>query len=298
MKPDQFLKTLIFFGIAAYFAGTMNIKAGNLIDFIPAIISASQKKSNNIGIFDSIKPQTTFADDFTGHTGLLTGRVADTGQTWNLTGPGYNTAIIDAAGFVTNPSALNTYCRIDTGSKVHSYTQRFSGGHTATLSIMANIDLSEMLHVNFYSGSNVSFLYWHAPDVSQVVHGLTVSNCPVFTDPAVPHDLTVVIIDNLAIAYADGIVVAIAQDDIIPVVTGSSIYGQLHATTTDRIWSMTAGNRPLTMELPSYTVSTLPSAGNLYYAQIVVTDGTPPAGSRIAVYDGTHWLWSDGSIVQ
>lgn len=49
------------------------------------------------------------------------------------------------------------------------------------------------------------------------------------------------------------------------------------------------------MQLPSYTVATLPSAASFPRGLIYVSDGT--GDKRLAVSDGTDWRFPDGAIV-
>lgn len=48
-------------------------------------------------------------------------------------------------------------------------------------------------------------------------------------------------------------------------------------------------------KLPSYTVSTLPTAATYAQCIIYVSNGT--SNKRLAVSDGTNWRWPDGTIV-
>lgn len=49
------------------------------------------------------------------------------------------------------------------------------------------------------------------------------------------------------------------------------------------------------LQLPSYTVATLPSAATYVRGIIYVSDGT--SNKRLAVSDGTNWRFPDGNIV-
>lgn len=49
------------------------------------------------------------------------------------------------------------------------------------------------------------------------------------------------------------------------------------------------------LQIPGFTVATLPSASTFNRCLIYVTDGT--ANKRLAVSDGTNWRWPDGAIV-
>ena len=49
------------------------------------------------------------------------------------------------------------------------------------------------------------------------------------------------------------------------------------------------------LQLPSFTVATLPPAATYLRCLIYVADGT--ANKRFAVSDGTSWRWPDGAVV-
>ena len=49
------------------------------------------------------------------------------------------------------------------------------------------------------------------------------------------------------------------------------------------------------LQLPSYTVATLPPAASYPRCMIYVADGT--ANKRVAISDGTSWRWPDGAVV-
>jgi hypothetical protein len=49
------------------------------------------------------------------------------------------------------------------------------------------------------------------------------------------------------------------------------------------------------LQLPSYTVATLPPAATYPRCMIYVADGT--ANKRFAISDGTSWRWPDGAVV-
>lgn len=52
---------------------------------------------------------------------------------------------------------------------------------------------------------------------------------------------------------------------------------------------------PVPLKLPTYTVTTLPTAANFSQSLIYVSDGA--GNKRLAVCDGTNWRWPDGVIV-
>jgi hypothetical protein len=49
------------------------------------------------------------------------------------------------------------------------------------------------------------------------------------------------------------------------------------------------------VRLPSYTVASLPSASTHVRSLVFVSDGA--SSKRLAVSDGTNWLWPDGTVV-
>ena len=49
------------------------------------------------------------------------------------------------------------------------------------------------------------------------------------------------------------------------------------------------------LQLPSFTVATLPAAASYPRAMIYVSDGT--AAKRLAISDGAAWRWPDGLVV-
>jgi hypothetical protein len=49
------------------------------------------------------------------------------------------------------------------------------------------------------------------------------------------------------------------------------------------------------VQMPSYTVATLPDAADWLGCLIYVSDGT--SNKRVAVSDGTNWRFPDGNIV-
>jgi hypothetical protein len=49
------------------------------------------------------------------------------------------------------------------------------------------------------------------------------------------------------------------------------------------------------VQLPSYTVASLPAAASYPRCMIYVADGT--ASKRFAISDGTSWRWPDGAVV-
>ena len=59
------------------------------------------------------------------------------------------------------------------------------------------------------------------------------------------------------------------------------------------------GAAPITcvapLQLPTYTVATLPAAATYPRSLIYVSDGA--ANKRIAISDGTSWRWPDGAVV-
>jgi hypothetical protein len=82
--------------------------------------------------------------------------------------------------------------------------------------------------------------------------------------------------------------------------TGSAPSLSAQGTDTNVALSLSAkGAAPVSsampFQLPSYTVSTLPSASTYVRCLIYVSDGS--GDRRLAVSDGSSWRWPDGAVV-
>lgn len=171
-----------------------------------------------------------------GGTGLVNGSATESGDTWSLTGEGFNTAIRNPGGFATCP--LNTYMMLNNEVPTVKATQVFEGPD-CTLAIINDGSLSDMVHVNFTKGDPPFVMFWKT--------GVGPSQFPTYernyadipTTPG-PMEFSIVVINGFVYSYAAGILCSVCWDAEIvgmaPILTGA--FAQLHEGAADKVYSL------------------------------------------------------------
>lgn len=163
--------------------------------------------------------------DVVNGAGVLNGQATDTGQLWVVSGAGYLTTIINGDHI---EGTQNTYCHVNTGSKIAKAIQYYSGA-MATVEIGLDSNLTDMIHANFTSSSGTSVSYWKTGvgSAQAAKFSVQVANCPNLND-GVPHKLELHVSGAFAFTYADGILTSITYEPNFPSITGNWFFAQIH----------------------------------------------------------------------
>lgn len=209
---------------------------------LPTIASDGRVKSLTInGDRSEIEAVTsrdlrkTAFDSAAGKTGAVRDATMDSGETWFTTGTGYLTTTF-GSGYISGND--NTYCMVDTGNPINRVVQRFSGP-ICTIAILTDSTLSDMLHVNFNSESNVYASFWKTGVGADQQLSLSIQAASVpDIDDGVEHEMVLDVLGNWIVAYVDGEHVFTGYHEDISSVCGNWAFAQIHDAAGDRIYGI------------------------------------------------------------
>ena len=222
-------------------------------------------------------------------SGALNGQTTDSGHTWVTSGTGYLTTSINAGGYIEGTD--NTYCYLNTGSKVKRVTQ-FKRGPLCTIAILLDTDLDDMVHVNFTQSTGaVSVLFWKTglgsaliPSASQTIKATACA------DPNQTREYTVELVGDYLIAYVDGELALWAYDPQFSTVAGNWIFAQIHAS-GDRIYGVYSYRDTAAAEDEKFGILPVGGLKAGYVSSTALHVGDPLVASFDA--DSKIYLWHE-----
>ena len=198
-----------------------------------------------------IFPQFDLAlSDVANTSGDIGGSLADTGQTWLVSGDG---AIAPKKPFYASDEnggymrasdlggGVNTYIISSIGSANCTRLRLRKRGGLATLAILKVAgSFADMIHINFAQPSgSISPSYWKTGVGSGLPFSYAASNSNPTSDPNAIRVYEVQVIGQIIACYVDGLLAGIVYDKEIPGLIGPGFYVQLH-NENDRIYEIEA----------------------------------------------------------
>lgn len=218
-------------------ATTATTKAGEAADSATAAAASATAAAAASG--GSQPPIARNTYDVISGSGLLNNSTTASGGTWYVTGSGFDDAIRNPEGYAT--STENAYCHLQASASIRRAVQVFSGNQ-CTLAIGHNINLTDMIHVNFSSNSYADVLYWRT-GVGSSMAPTHVTDCNLtgVINDGQPHEFVIELVDKYCFCFCDGVLISVAYDPIFPQLKGRYTFAQLHGgddAATDRLYAL------------------------------------------------------------